>query len=228
MKTTPGNETLNPGVDVRDMVVVHTAMLREIRLAPAVVRLAQHGTARQRQAAVAHVDLLCDLLHHHHTGEDELLWPVLSPRLSPRELELVTVAESQHAGIEQALHRVAAARTAWSENTDDATADELVAGLEVLHGLLREHLEAEERHLLPLAAAYLTPAEWGAIGEAGAAGVPKSALLLVFGMFAYEGDPAVLAQMLHAAPPPVRLIVPRLAPRVYARYAARVHGTRTP
>ena len=53
-------------------------------------------------------------------------------------------------------------------------------------------------------------------------------MLLIFGMFAYEGDPEVLTTMLHSAPPPARVIVPLLAPRIYARYAKRIHGTPRP
>ena len=74
----------------------------------------------------------------------------------------------------------------------------------------------------------LTEAEWNAIGEAGAAGFPKSTLPLVFGMFAYEGDPAVLRGMLKAAPALPRVVIPRIAPRFYARRALPVHGTRRP
>jgi hypothetical protein len=50
----------------------------------------------------------------------------------------------------------------------------------------------------------------------------------VFGMFSYEGDPEVLATMLDSAPAPVRVVVPRIAPRIYARHAARVYGTPRP
>ena len=47
-------------------------------------------------------------------------------------------------------------------------------------------------------------------------------------MFAYEGDPQVLAGMLQAAPALPRLLVPLVAPRIYARRASRVHGTSRP
>ena len=52
--------------------------------------------------------------------------------------------------------------------------------------------------------------------------------MLVFGMFAYEGDPEVLAVMLAAAPAPVRFLALHVAPRIYARHAARIHGTPRP
>ncbi|MEP9364344.1 hemerythrin domain-containing protein [Nocardioides sp. CN2-186] len=231
MNTTPAPQPQHrpdQGVDIRDMIVVHTALLREFRLAPDAVRRATPGSRALVRDVTAHLRLLCALMHHHHTGEDELLWPVLGPRLTDAERTLLEVAEAQHAGIDQSLHRVDQALTAWTAGPAEAEAAELVDALGQLHVLLREHLEAEERHLLPLAAAHLTEEEWHRIGEAGAAGVPKRDLLLVFGMFAYEGDPEVLAQMLQAAPPPARVLVPRLAPRVYARHAARIHGNRRP
>lgn len=216
------------GVDVRDMIVVHTALLREFRLAPdAVQRVADGDRVRARRVDL-HLALLGTLMHHHHAGEDALLWPVLGPRLSTPDLARLAVAESQHAGIEQALVSVDRARVAWVADPRPPSRDELSEALQRLHRLLTEHLEFEERNLLPLAALHLDEAEWRAIGEAGAAGVPKSALLLVLGMFAYEGDPEVLADMLHAAPAPLRLLVRRLAPRVYARHAVRIHGSRRP
>jgi hemerythrin-like domain-containing protein len=217
------------GVDVRDMVVVHTALVRELRLAaPAVLRATASGDARLVRDVAAHLDLLATLLHHHHAGEDELLWPVLAPRLSDAQRALVEVAEAQHEAIDLALTEATEARGDWTDRPDHTNGERLAEAMRTLHALLVTHLEAEERDLLPLASAYLTQAEWDAIGEAGAAGVPKSALLLVFGMFAYEGDPLVLRQMLSAAPPPARVIVPRMAPRAYRRRARRVHATATP
>lgn len=216
------------GVDVRDMLVVHTALLREFRLAPQAVARVPAGARRQARRVGRHLDLLCDLLHHHHSGEDELLWPALRDRLSPHAAAQLDQAQAQHTHIDAALRRVGAARHSWLTQVDAATRDVLIAALQSLHRLLAEHLDDEERTLLPLAAAHLTPTQWHAVGAAGAASVPRSQLPLVIGMFAYEGDPDVLAGMLQAAPALPRLLVLLLAPRVYARRAARVHGTPRP
>lgn len=217
-----------PLVDVRDMIVVHTAMLREFRLAPLAVARVPAFAQRAARRVNAHLELLCDMLHHHHAGEDELLWPPLRALLPPDGQARLDEAEAQHTGIDAALSQVNATRHRWTDLGDDDSRDELIRALHHLHGLLVAHLDTEERELLPLAAALLTPAQWAAIGEDGAAAVPKSKLLLVFGMFAYEGDPEVLTTMLHSAPPPARVIVPLLAPQVYARYAKRIHGTPRP
>jgi len=210
------------------MLVVHTAMLREFRLAPGAVSRVPPGARRQAAAVDRHIGFLCELLHHHHTGEDEHLWPPLRERLPAGALPLLAAAEEQHAAIEEALSRVAAARRRWAGCPDAAARDALAGALRDLHALLAEHLDAEERTLLPLAAAHLTEPEWLAIGEAAVAASPKSAMPLVIGMFAYEGDPEVLATMLHSAPVLVRLVIPRVAPRVYARRAAAVYGTPRP
>ena len=215
-------------VDVRDMIVVHTAMLREFRLAaPAVARVAP-GDARQAAVVDDHLAFLCGLLHHHHTSEDDLLWPALRDRVPAAAQALIEDAESQHAGIDLALDRVHDARTDWRARPDGRNRDVLVAALRGLHVLLVEHLELEERTLLPLAASALTDAEWHAIGEQAVEAMPKPALVLAFGMFAYEGDPAVLRDMLRTAPAVPRLLLPRIAPRVYARRAAKIHGTARP
>lgn len=217
-----------PLVDVRDMIVVHTALLREFRLVPTAVARVAPGDTSSAAAVDRHLGLLCDLLHHHHQGEDALLWPLLRERVPVAAQALIDAAESQHAGLDACLTSVATARAPWRDQPNDAHRDLLVAALDQLHAELKTHLDAEESTVLPLAASVLTDAEWAAVGAAGAAGVPKPALLLVFGMFAYEGDPAVLRNMLAAAPALARRVVPRLAPRAYARRARAVHGTPRP
>ncbi|SDR72486.1 Hemerythrin HHE cation binding domain-containing protein [Nocardioides scoriae] len=227
--TTPiVSEVDHAEVDTRDMVVVHTAMLREFRLLSGAVAGVADGDRVQARVVEDHLRLVCDLLHHHHEGEDELLWPLMYGRLPANLRPLLERAEAQHEGLHEALGAVGVARHAWIENASTVSRDALVQALESLSVLLTEHLDDEERNLLPLAATYLTAAEWHAIGEHGAASTPKPALPLVFGMFAYEGDPVVLKAMLASAPLVPRLLVPRLAPSIYARRAAKVYGTRTP
>lgn len=222
----PSPATGRPLVDVRDMIVVHTAMLREFRLAPRAVRRTEPGDRKQAAAVAGHLEFVCGLLHHHHSGEDELLWPKLRERTAATTL--IDEGEAQHAEIDGALRDVDAARQAWADEPDRIHRDALADRLERLHAALRTHLELEERALLPLAAAALTADEWHAIGEAAVAATSKNVLPLVFGMFAYEGDPAVLRGMLAKAPALPRLLLPRIAPRVYARRARQVHGTARP
>lgn len=47
-------------------------------------------------------------------------------------------------------------------------------------------------------------------------------------MFAYEGDPAVLIEMLKPTPLLIRHLLPWIAPRAYARRSRRIYGTSRP
>ncbi len=210
------------------MVLVHTAMLREFRLAPAAVRRVAEADSRQAGVVADHLRFLGELLHHHHQGEDDLLWPKLRARTGSDALLVIEAVEAQHEDIDATLRDVEQLRSAWAAHPVAGLRERLAAALERLHLVLRDHLDLEERALLPLAAAVLTDEEWHAVGEAGAASIPTPTMPLVLGMFAYEGDRAVLATMLSSAPLPVRVLIPRIGSLVYARRARRVHGRRRP
>jgi len=216
------------GVDTRDMVVVHTAFRREFGLAPGLVRRVAAGD-RQRAGVVGdHLDLLTAMLHHHHAGEDRLLWPKLHARVPSDVAPVVSLMEEQHARIHAANDRVHAGLEGWRTAASEDEGEALAQSLEEVDAALDEHLAAEEERLLPIAAENLTHDEWAQLGQEGMGGVRKSQLPLVFGMLQYEGDPDVIAMMLAHAPAPARLLMPFLAPRAFARYAVRVHGTATP
>ena len=73
--------TTAPGVDTRDMLVVHNAVRREWGLAPGLVRAVEAGDTRRAEVVAGHLDLQAAMLQHHHEGEDRVLWPVLLPRV---------------------------------------------------------------------------------------------------------------------------------------------------
>jgi hemerythrin-like domain-containing protein len=212
--------------DTRDMVVVHTALLRELRLAPRLVDRATKGDARSVTRVAEHLNFLLDLLAHHHEGEDRLLWPTLRARVPDALAGVIARMEGQHADVDELNQAVRRALGLW--RSDPGSGTELAALLRRLHAVVEEHLNAEEQEVLPLAALHLTDAEWREIGEAGVASIAKAKLPMVFGMLMYEGDPAVLRTMLASAPAVPRTVVPRIAPWVYARYARRIHGTSRP
>ena len=215
-------------VDTRDMIVVHTAFRREFGLAPALVRGVAPGDQKRADIVADHLDTLTAMLHHHHAGEDRLLWPKLHERVSADVAPVVSLMEEQHHRIHAANDRVGEHLATWRRGASGEAREALATSLEKVDAALVEHLAAEEEHLLPIAAKALTPAEWEQLGEEGMAGLRKSQLPLVFGMLQYQGDPEVIAMMLSHAPGPVRLLMPVLAPRAFARYSRRVHGTATP
>ena len=216
------------GTDTRDMLVIHDSIRRQFGEVPALVRGVAVGDARRAGVVADHLELLAALLHHHHVGEDRLLWPVLQPRVPADVAETVARMERQHEGIAEVQATVATALATWRAGTGEDEREALATAWEDLLARITEHLAAEEQHILPLAAAHMSPAEWQRLGEEGIGGLPRRQLPLVFGMVMYRADPEVIRQMLSHAPLLPRLLMPRLAPRTYARYARRLHGTTTP
>ena len=214
--------------DTRDMLVVHDSIRRQFGAAPSLVRGVPPGDTDRAALVADHLDLLGALLHHHHVGEDRLLWPVLQPRVPADVAATVERMESQHDGIAEVQGSVTAALAAWRAGAGEDERATLAAALEGLLARVTEHLAAEEQHILPLAAAHMTPAEWQRLGEDGIGSLPRKKLPLVFGMLMYRADPEVIREMLSHAPLLPRLLMPHLAPRVHARYAQRLYGTKTP
>jgi iron-sulfur cluster repair protein YtfE (RIC family) len=225
----PGCGTVPPvtattGIDTREMIAVHTAFRREFDQAPALVRAVPAGNRARTSRVADHVQLALDMLHHHHTGEDRLLWPKLLERVPAELAPTVELMERQHEGVHAELVQATAALERWRAGEGEVDRDELAASLERLTALLIEHLAAEEERILPLAAQSLTQAEWDEIGAEGMAGIPKKHLPMVFGMIMADADPEVIRGMLAHAPLLPRLVLPRVAPAVYGRYRRRLTG----
>jgi hypothetical protein len=209
------------------MLVVHAALTREFRLAPAAVTRVKAGDRKHARAVDEHLGLICVMLHEHHVGEDTILWPTLRARLPAVDRRLLDKTEDQHAGINSSLERVEDRRQRWLAQPDHDRGGALASELQTLCQLVIQHLKDEENDVLPRAAAYLSEPEWRAISESVSV-LSRKAMLIGFGMCCYRADPKVTGQMLVALPAPVRLIAPPIARRMYARHAARIHGTRRP
>jgi hemerythrin-like domain-containing protein len=215
-------------IDTSEMTTVHSLFRREFRLAGGVVRRVEPGDVRRARVVADHLDLLTRTLHHHHTGEDELVWPRLLERAAEELAPVVRLMEAQHGRVDALIGEIDELRPRFAATADAADRDRLADLLDALHVQLSEHLDAEEERLLPVIGRTLTPEEWHAIGEHGRNSVRKDQRALTLGMFQHDGDPRAIARMLAAAPPPVRWIVPKLSRRAFRKHALRIHGTTTP
>ncbi len=215
-------------IDTRPMVLLHRCMRSEFRLAPGAVRRIVDGDRASTRVVADHLDFLVTFVRHHHELEDELLWPVLRPRLDDDQRNTVDLMESQHRATSRLLGELAASIPAWRA-TPRATERDRVAGqLDELYPLLVEHLDAEEQRLLPLATRTLEAAEWNRLGEEGFRRSPRRHRSLGLGMFDHYGDPEVVATMIAPIPRAIRPIVLARARRTFRRRAMGVHGRPTP
>ena len=220
--------TTTAPTDTSVMYVLHSFFRREFRLAGGVVRGVPAGDLGRAAEVADHLDFIGTALHHHHTTEDDLLWPVLLERVPEELAPIVRLMESQHERVEALLAEINDVLPRFRTTADAADRDRLAELFDTLYVHLAEHLDAEEERLLPIAARNVSQAEWDAISEAGKSKTPRALQSLTFGMYMYDGDPEVVAGMLHGAPPPVRWLVPKVAGRAFRKHALRVHGTATP
>jgi hemerythrin-like domain-containing protein len=218
-----------PGLtDVRMMLVAHSSFRRELGLSAAAVHRVPDGDVRRAGVVNDHVTLFLDLLHHHHTIEDELLWAALLDRVPQELAPLVHLMESQHETVAGLMARARESLATWRASASRADGEALADVLTRLCVALFEHLDAEETHLLPIMARHLSAEEWAAFTEQGMSSIPKRLMALGFGMMLYEGDPEVIGIELQHAPAPVRRLLPVLGRAAFRRYARRIHGTPAP
>ena len=144
--------------DTHDMIVVHRVFRRESDLMPTLIRAVPDGdTARAGVLAQAFSDYQLGL-HLHHTGEDELVWPLLLVRVD-LEADMVLRMEAQHEVVAGTLAEASRRMPAWRSAPSAATAAPLVSALTEHRAALLEHLHDEEEHILPLIEEHLTVAE---------------------------------------------------------------------
>ena len=227
--TTAITTTAKPAVGAgAEMKTIHTAFRRELRLAPVLICSVEPGDRLRAGVVATHLDLLDRFLHHHHTIEDDMLWPKLLERVPAEIAPVVELMEAQHETVADLLERTVALRAEWRKEPDSARASELALLYSSLHAALVEHMDAEEEHVMPLVEVCVTQKEWTKIGKAAQRGTPLKDGPRVLGMLAYDGDPQVIVEMLGAVPGPLRGTVLKVAHRAYAKHASRVYGTPTP
>jgi hemerythrin-like domain-containing protein len=139
--------------DVGFMRALHAALRRDLsRLRDAAARL--DSSAAAPSTVLAGWDAFRTELDNHHTAEDDDLWPVLRRELSdPGELATVDAMVEEHRHIPAALADVDTALRGGGE---------LVTPVERLSKVVLDHLEHEEREVLPLIQQHLTRAQWRA------------------------------------------------------------------
>ncbi|MFI9645614.1 hemerythrin domain-containing protein [Streptomyces sp. NPDC052040] len=205
------------------MVVVHRVFRRESALLPRLVRAVPDGGTRRAVEVGAHLDEYVTGLHHHHTLEDELIWPLLRARATGEDL--VVRMEEQHQRIDRSLTAIAEWAPVWGRAADRIAGEELALALDEHRAALLEHLDDEERLILPLVAEHLTVAEWDLVGRRGLERLPKNKLLLALGALLEEATPEERAYFLGKAPLVGRLLWKAVGRR---QYTAACRALRAP
>src|SRR4029077_4711564 len=93
---------------------------------------------------------------------------------------------------------------------------------------LRQHLDDEERHVVPLLETHISAAAWEDLVQEGSADTDQAQLPLMFGMLMYEGDPGIIERALAAMRADARRFIAAVPARRFAEHSRAVHGPPTP
>ncbi|TIC88883.1 hemerythrin domain-containing protein [Nocardioides sp. GY 10113] len=209
--------------DIREMVVVHRAFRREFGASPAYVREVAPGDTARAALVADHLRLVMGGLEMHHTGEDVVLWPLLLERAAP-STGLVETMQAQHHAVDGYADQVGPLLAAWERGPTVEAGEELAALIERFTAALVEHLDLEEREILPLCLHHVTAAEWASMGDHGVEKMTKRQLPLLFGAVLEECDAAERRLMVSHLPAPVRLFLRTIGAWQYRRYVTALRG----
>jgi hemerythrin-like domain-containing protein len=210
--------------DTSEMVFVHNCFRQQFRALPGLVLAVPDGDVGRAAVIVDYLAELTTALHHHHEGEDELMWPLLLER-APMDGVLILKMEEQHERIAELYRRAADSAAGFVRAADTGSRADLADTLTELVAALEEHLHDEEVHILPLVEQVMTVAQWEALGERGRAGLPKDRQLVFLGFLLAANTPERGREFLKSMPAPARIAWKVMGRRVFTREYRRIYGT---
>jgi hemerythrin-like domain-containing protein len=217
----PATATERPWVG--EMAIVHRVFRKELGMLPGLVTGTADGDRRRARTLGRHYRFVTQVLHDHHTYEDDHLWPVLLERC-PMDAELINRMEEQHERVAAWIAALPAAWQAWEFTADPAAGARLGEGLAALSAALDEHLHDEEVFLLPIMEDHLTVAEWKAFGKHAAKKMDKRKGLFWIGLMFEDITDDEYARFWAGLPLYVRMGYRVAGPTSYRSGVARVRG----
>lgn len=202
-------------IDTRMNGIIHAALRRDLDRTAMVLDGPQEVSDTRLRAIGTHVVWLMDLLHSHHTGEDEQLFPLIR-RNNPDAAALLDDMEAEHAAIAGAVTTLEAAGRR-AETGGPGAAEALRDAVAGLRTVLDPHLVHEERDLSPLVPQSVTEAEWAAFEKSNTAG-KKPTVLAMQGHWMLDNlDPAGVSVVTSVVPAVPRFVMLRFLGGPYRR-----------
>lgn len=213
-------------INAYEMVMGHRLFRRELGNASDLIGGVAAGDTKRSRLVATHLAHMVTGLHHHHTAEDELVWPKLHARVAFRKSDIQRM-EAQHVEIAASVHAVESLRELWAPSADPQLAVQLKAGVNELSARIDEHMQDEERDMVPLINEHLTDDEWTQCIERGAEYIPKINVrlaLATIGLMLQDATPAERRRFLAGLPAPVRMLWKLFGERTFESYRARLYG----
>jgi hemerythrin-like domain-containing protein len=196
--------------DVGFMIAMHHALRRDMTDVEAQIEVLEDGKGRAE--LIERWGELRQRLGRHHTAEDNNLWPVLRPNLADpvdqRELDEMVDEHHRLDGLIAVADRALV--------SPDVEPQPMFAEL---GSALRDHLDHEERTVLPLVEQHLSRAEWRRFLVTERNQTPLRERPTFLGWVLDDAEDADREAVLGELPPPGRVVYRRvIGPRYRARH----------
>lgn len=212
--------TAQPPADTRMMGIAHAAFRRDLARLRMMLTAAPAPGGGRRKSLARKILWLMEMLHTHHQGEDDGLWPLVRER-DPAAGELLNEMLAEHQAIVPAIRALTAAARRYGSAGGDSSRAELVQALDSLTAALVPHMDREVAEAMPVVARALTAADWDAWNQQYNV-KPKS--LRQLGLEGHwlldETGPADHQFVTHQVPTVLRFIMLRGFARSYRRRTA--------
>jgi len=209
--------TTNP-IEVRDMRIIHETFRRAYEESAALVRANPTPSPARVTFLADHIDFGLTMLHHHHEGEDEILYPLLVERV-PDHATRTEQIDHEHQAVKETIDAAQTACARWRTAPSTVTGEALANSLDEVNAALLPHLDNEEREVVPLAAVTVTQKEWDSLAKHGIASIPGNKKLIAFGMILEPLSEIDRVYMLTNLPPPVKVLYRLVGKRAWNKYA---------
>ncbi len=207
----------------QEMIMIHRVFRREADQLRRYVGAVRKGDVTRARQLADVVREYIGGLHHHHSGEDELIWPLLHERARVHD-DLVSLMEKQHEALDGTLTEIQRLLPRWEATAEDEDRDALVAAFAEHGRILHQHLADEESLVMPLVEEHLSLPEWELVGKNGMAGLPKNKVFLALGAILEEATPQERAEFMRKVPLPGRIAWKLIGRRQYRDWRASVRG----
>ena len=208
---------------VASELVLHRVVRRELRLLAELSTWALADDADRTRDLTRHADLIARLLLHHHAVERELLWPALlhaAPSAGPR----VERWTARVAGLDSRLRGLSTAARQWAVAASDKARDAFALACLDLADAVDAQTAEEERELLPLLAAHLTPAAWAEVTRAARCPLSRRERSLVLGLALEDASAIDRARLMAGLSPSARTAWRVVGRRTFRAAVVRLRG----
>lgn len=162
----PGQVAAPAGpVDMQGMFLMHHAFRRDLRCFHAAAAATPVEDTVTWRALADRWAVFAKVLHHHHSGEDAGLWPLLMSRAGEEGRATLEAMAAEHLEIDPMLEACARGMDRLASGGDEQDRSALVGSLASAEESLGRHLAHEETDALALVQQHLTPADWERLEE---------------------------------------------------------------